>query len=85
MRIFTFLTIALTFSLLTACSTIPVEDRAGLREEINQGADEALVAFVSKDPELQESIDTSVGYFIGHVTGAKVIVVGEGQWSWLAI
>ena len=37
MRILTLSVIILALSLLGACATIPVEKRAGLREEINQG------------------------------------------------
>ncbi|MFC1827805.1 hypothetical protein ACFLZQ_07765 [Thermodesulfobacteriota bacterium] len=76
MRVITFLVIACTFSLLVSCTTIPVEDRAGLRKKINQGADETLTKLIISNPELQESIDTSVGYFAGQISGAKIPVVG---------
>jgi len=76
MRIKAFLVFALAIILVAGCTTIPVEKRAGLREEINQGAEETLAKLGSKNPELQDSIDTSVGYFVGQVSGAKIPLVG---------
>jgi hypothetical protein len=58
MRILTFSVIILAIRLLGACATIPVEKRAGLREEINLGADKTIEKLISRNPELQESIDT---------------------------
>jgi hypothetical protein len=75
----TFLLILLSISLLNACTTIPVEKRAGLREEINQRADEAIATLVERNPELQKELDTSVGYFVGQISAAKVPVVGGGS------
>jgi hypothetical protein len=79
MRILTLSVIILALSLLGACATIPVEKRAGLREEINQGADKTIEMLISRNPELQESIDTSVGYFVGRMSGAKIPVIGAGS------
>jgi hypothetical protein len=79
MRLLKFSIIILAASLLGACSTIPVEKRAGLREEINQNAEKTITQLISKKPELQESIDTSVGYFVGQVSGTKIPVVGAGS------
>jgi hypothetical protein len=78
MRILTFSVIILALSLLGACATIPVEKRAGLRKEINQGADKVIETFIARNPVLKESLDTSVGYFVGQVSAAKVPVVGVG-------
>jgi len=78
MRILTFSVIILAVSLLGACATIPVEERAGLREEINQSTDKVIETFIVRNPVLKESLDTSVGYFVGQVSSAKVPVVGGG-------
>ena len=77
-RILIFPAIVLLIILLGACTTIPVAKRAGLREEINQGVDIALATLIDRNPELQKSLDTSVGYFVGQVSAAKVPVVGGG-------
>ena len=79
MKTLIFSVIILHLSLLSACTTIPVEKRAGLREDINQGADETITKLVSRNPELRESIDSSVGYFVGQVSSAKIPVVGAGS------
>jgi hypothetical protein len=79
MRLLKFSVIILAASLLGACATIPVEKRAGLREEINQNAEKTITQLISKKPELQESLDTSVGYFVGQVSGTKIPVVGGGS------
>jgi hypothetical protein len=73
------LIITLSVTLLTACATIPVEKRAGMRLEINQRADDAIVKLVERNPEVQEALDTSVGYFVGQVSAAKIPVVGGGS------
>ena len=79
MRLLKFSIIILAASLLGACTTIPVEKRAGLREEINQNAEKTITQLINKKPELQESIDISVGYFVGQISGTKIPVVGAGS------
>ena len=72
-----FLIIAIAY-LLAACGTIPVEKREPLRQEINERSDETINSIVAKMPELQEKLDSSVGYFVGRVSATKVPVVGAG-------
>ena len=78
-KIITFLITVLFLYLLSACATIPVEERAGLREEINQRAENAIATLVERNPQLQDDLDTSVGYFVGQISSAKVPVVGGGS------
>jgi len=78
-KILTFLITVLSLYLLGACATIPVEKRAGLREEINQRAEDAIAILVERNPELQDDLDTSVGYFVGQLSRTKVPVVGGGS------
>ena len=63
---------------LGACTTIPVEERASLRQEINERADDIIAEFINKQPELAGELDASVGYFVGRVSAVKVPVVGAG-------
>ncbi|MEH6581644.1 MAG: hypothetical protein V7754_06875 [Halioglobus sp.] len=67
---------AVIINILSACSTIPVEDRALIRQDLNQSADEIIAALVAKDPALQAKIDDAEGYFTGRISGVKVPVVG---------
>jgi len=69
----------LAVGLLSACATIPVDEREPLRQEINAVGDETIAALVDKNPALQASIDASAGYFVGRISGAKVPVVGGGS------
>ena len=64
--------------LLSACATIPVEERASLRRKINTRADNTIAALVEKQPELVGELDTCVGYFVGCVSGVKAPAVGAG-------
>ncbi len=71
-------TLLSTFCLLGACTTVPVDERAAVRQELNQTVDEALAALVSQDPEFQKAIDDSVGYFAAGVSATKAPIVGGG-------
>jgi len=64
--------------LLAACTTIPVDERAAIREEINTAVNETIDTLVSSDPEFQQEIDASVGYFVSRVSATKIPLVGAG-------
>jgi hypothetical protein len=64
---------------LGGCATIPVGERATIRQEINDRSDDTIMALVAKDPELQALVDSSVGYFSGRISGVKAPVVGIGS------
>ncbi len=63
---------------LSACTAIPVDERAGIRDEINSGVDETLANMVDADPEFQKRIDVSVGYFVSRFSATKIPIVGAG-------
>ena len=67
--------------LLTACSSIPINERVAVREEINQDAEQSLKVFLASKPELQKEFDASHGYFLGSVSGA-VLGLGAGTGAW---
>jgi hypothetical protein len=64
--------------LILSCGTIPIEDRAPLRKEINERADETIDELISKNPEIQKQLDSSAGYFVGRVSGVKAPILGAG-------
>ena len=64
--------------MLGACTTIPIDERAVIREEINVAADETLASLVSNEPAFQREIDASVGYFVSQVSATKIPLVGAG-------
>ena len=65
--------------MIAGCRTIPIEDRAPMRQEINARGSETIEQLLAKKPELQKKIDTSAGYFVGRMSGVKAPVVGGGK------
>jgi lipid-binding SYLF domain-containing protein len=77
MKIPNILIIAFVASMLGACATtIPVGERESVRQELNDRTDETLALLLEKQPELQASLDTAVGYFVARLSGAQVAVIG---------
>ncbi|MFC1778690.1 hypothetical protein ACFL3I_15395, partial [Pseudomonadota bacterium] len=69
---------SLTLVLLGACTTIPVDERNQIREEVNQVAETTIEQMVANDPEIQELLDKAVGYAVASVSATKVPVIGGG-------
>ena len=78
MKIRNILIIAFFASMLGACATasVPVGEREQVRQELNDRTDETLALLLDKQPELQASLDTAVGYFVARLSGAQVAVIG---------
>ncbi len=72
------LTWCLALLTLNACTTIPVDERDQIREEVNQDAEETIAQMVAADPALQAVLDNAVGYLVGRISTTKVPVVGGG-------
>jgi hypothetical protein len=68
----------LALNLLGACTTVPVDERAAVREEINARAGESIATLVNRDPQFQKSIDDAAGYFAARLSATKVPIVGGG-------
>ena len=73
-----FVLLLLVFYLGGCATTIPVEERAQKREDINRIAEETITALVEKNPELQDKVDASVGYFVAQVSAVSATVIGGG-------
>jgi len=71
--------IVLMLATLAGCATIPVGERAEIRQQVNDRSDDTISALLAQKPELQESVDSSVGYFVGRLSGVKVPIVGVGS------
>lgn len=63
--------------LLSACATIPVEQRPYVRQKIESGAETALAEFFAEDPDIEAAFQKSVGYFLGDAAQGLVGVVGS--------
>jgi hypothetical protein len=64
--------------LLSACTTIPVDERNGHRDQIDIDADETIGRLVNADPDFQKLIDASLGYFVSRVSATKIPIFGVG-------
>ncbi len=65
-------------NILCACTTIPVDERAEIRDEVDRVADEMITQMLADDPALQSEFDKSVGYAVGRISGTKMPFVGGG-------
>lgn len=72
-----FLVIVLLFG-LNACTTIPADQRAEIRAEVDQVASETVARMVAEDPSTQAELDSAVGYLVGRMSATKVPIVGGG-------
>jgi len=70
--------ISLMLLLLSACTTIPVDERNQIREEVIQVAESTIDQLVSNDPEVQALLDDAVGYAVASISATKIPLVGGG-------
>ena len=68
----------LLLAFLGACTTIPVDERNQIRDEVNQVAETTIAQLVADNPAIQESLDKAVGYAVASVSATKVPVLGGG-------
>jgi hypothetical protein len=60
------------------CTTIPVDERAGVRDEVDRAANESIEQLVALDPSIMDAIEASAGYFAGRVGTTKLPLLGGG-------
>lgn len=68
----------LMLALLGACTTIPVDERNQIRDEVNQIAETTIEQMVANDPAIQASLDKAVGYAVASISATKIPVFGGG-------
>jgi hypothetical protein len=66
------------FALLSACTTIPVDERAEIRDGINRDAGETIARMIEDDPEFKKRMEASAGHFVSRVSATKIPIVGGG-------
>ena len=66
-------------TLLHACTSIPVAQRSDKRAELNRVADETIEMMVQRNPQIEEELETSAGYFVSKISAANVQMIGGGQ------
>lgn len=60
-------------ALSVGCSSIPVDQRAGVREQLVVSGEEMKDKFASEVPGLEQELAESAGYFTARISGGKVI------------
>ena len=63
---------------ISACTTIPLDQRQEIRDEVNQVAEETIANLVAENPGLRQKLDSAVGYAVGRVSATKLPIVGGG-------
>jgi hypothetical protein len=69
---------SLTLLVLGACTTIPVDERNQIRDEVNQIAKTTIEQLVVEDPAIQTELDNAIGYAVASVSATKIPIVGGG-------
>lgn len=69
---------SLSILLVSACTTIPFDEREQIRDEVDKTADTTIEQLVAKDPSIQESLDQATGYAVASVSATKIPIVGGG-------
>ena len=64
---------------LQACTSIPIEQRADKRVQIDREAAETIEKLVEQDPAIAAKLESAAGYFVSRVSAAQVAVLGGGQ------
>ena len=68
--------ILITFGLLAGCTSIPVEERASRRAEIDSAAEETIVILSEKDAGFSAALEDAAGYFAATASATTVAVIG---------
>ncbi len=64
---------------LQACTSIPVEQRADKRAQLDKEAQETIARMIEQDPGIEQELEEAAGYFVARVSAANVAVIGGGQ------
>jgi len=73
------LSLLVTLFALQACTSIPVEQRADKRAQLDQETQETIARMIEQDPSIEQQLDEAAGYFVSRVSAANVAVIGGGQ------
>ena len=77
--LFLSLAVAFLLTLLGGCTSVPIEERAEVREEIERDAAQTLVRMMEHDPEFKKQLKSSTGCFVSSVSAKKLPVAGGGH------
>lgn len=66
-------------TVLAGCASIPPKERARVRQELDEDAEQIIADLKERSPEFAEQLERSIGYFAGTLATVKVPVVGHGS------
>ena len=69
---------ALLFA-MQACTSIPIEQRADKRAQIDREAAETIQQLIEQDPSIASKLEEAAGYLVSRVSAAHVAVLGGAQ------
>ena len=61
---------------LSACASVPIQQRESRQAEIDRVAEETIALLIERNPEFAEALEQSAGYFTSRVTSTTIAVVG---------
>jgi hypothetical protein len=64
---------------LQACTSIPVNQRADKRIQLDREAEETIARMIEQDPAIAGELEGAAGYFVSRVSAATVAIIGGGQ------
>jgi hypothetical protein len=73
------ISIVLCLALLSACTSIPIDQREARRAEIDQEAEATIALLIERNPKFTEALEQSAGYFTSRISSATVAVVGGAK------
>jgi len=74
-----FLPLLIVLFLVEACTSIPVDQRADKRTQLDKEADQTIADMLEQDPGIQQELEEAAGYFVSRVSAANLAIVGGGQ------
>ncbi len=63
-------------ALFAGCSSVPVDQRAAVRDDIVKSGEETRALFVRENPGLERGLAEAAGYFTARISGGKLVVGG---------
>ncbi len=64
---------------IVGCASIPVEERAQKRQDLNIMAQDTVTRMIEKEDDLETQLESSVGHFVADISAVSATVIGGGS------
>jgi len=71
--------VLITILLLSGCATMTKDEQEKKRAELDLMANDTIAALIKQQPELQQQLDSAVGYAVGDIKFVKIPILGTGS------